>query len=126
MRITLRPSRPRELALLLGRARPPQRCRLLTAFAGEEPIGIGGLTFTADGCAWATLALKPEARRYGPALLRAWRLVRDRARADGYRVIYAKADPAVPGAEEFLRRLGFQPLAHAVAREVWMLPLEED
>lgn len=121
MKIELKPSCAADITALLGADRPPYRCRLMTAWHGGRILGIGGLTFMPDGSTWATLVLIEEARRYGVALIRAWRQVLRWAREAQLKTIYAKADERIPQARAFLRRLGFEPMRAGI----WVLQLAE-
>lgn len=115
MRIALRPTVAADLAAL--GLTLPHRLKGLTAFAGDVPVGVGGLVFMPDGAAFATLLVTEEGRRYKAAFLRAALRVLAEARAAKIVRIYAAADPAIAGSAAFLQRLGFKP----IARELWLL-----
>lgn len=71
-------------------------------------IGCGGVAFV-DGMAFVFLDLKPSARRYKVALVKAARGVIERVRTSGTRIMYANLDPDEPGAERWVRSMGFLP-----------------
>lgn len=78
------------------------------ATVNNRMVGCGGVAWI-DGRVFVFLDLKPSARRYKLALVKAAKEVVDEVRADGCRVMYAQRDPTEPTADKWLRRLGFEP-----------------
>lgn len=121
MRVELRPTEPDDIARFIGKT-IPYRARALTAWRGDEILGIGGVAMLPDGTALAFLHLAEGARRYAVALHKAALRTIAEARARGVRKIVAQADMSIPAAERWLARLGFEPVMVGDER-VWVWQL---
>lgn len=106
MRVTLRPTIPADLSACI--AGPlPHRIQAITALAGEEIIGIGGIGFRPDGTVIAFAQMLPAARQYPAAIHRAGLMAMAMIRASRLPLVVAEAEPDNPAAERWLERLGF-------------------
>lgn len=86
------------------------RIRAVTAKLDNEVIGIVGLGFPSHGQVIGFARLTDTIRRKYPVRLHKMALgVLADARAKGIKQIVTVADPAVPAAERWLERLGFEP-----------------
>lgn len=88
----------------------------MTAKLGDKVIGVGGLGFPSHGKVVIFARLTDEIRKYPVQLHKTALAVLADARARGIKQIGTIADPAVPAAERWLKRLGFAP--EMVAGEV--------
>jgi hypothetical protein len=107
VRVTLRPTIAADLPLCFAAALP-HRIKAITALAGEEILGCGGIGFRPDGTVVAFAQILPTARRYPAAIHRAGRMAIDlmvRARVP---LVIAEAQDDNPAAERWLLRLGFE------------------
>lgn len=101
----LRPATDADYYVFFGRPAPDAWIGLV-ADAGHMLLGIGGLFFAEDGRWWATVARAPGVTSR-VLLHKAARETLDVAKRAGVQV-HALADPAIPNADLWLKRLGFQ------------------
>lgn len=107
MRVTLRPTVAADLPHLI--AQPlPHRIQAITAVAGDQVVGIGGIGFRPDGTVIAFVAMSDEAKRYPVAIHRAGLMAMDMIRRARVPVVVAEAQPGNPAAARWLERLGFK------------------
>ncbi len=107
MKSEIRETKPEDVISLLHKPFP-YRVRALTGLVDGEIKGIGGVAYMPDGTAVAFLHLAEGASRYAVTLHKAARRVLEEARNRGIRRIVARADIAIPAAERWLKRLGFE------------------
>jgi hypothetical protein len=109
VRVTLRPTVPEDLPFCIGEPLP-HRIQAITALAGDQVIGVGGLGFRPDGTVIAFVQMLDQAKAYPAAIHRAGLMAMamiERARVP---LVIAEAQPDNPAAERWLLRLGFEPL----------------
>ncbi len=107
MRVELRPTVAADLPHVID-VPLPHRIRAITAIAGGDVLGIGGIGYRPDGTVIAFVAMKDEARKYPLAIHRAGRMAMDMIRATGLPLVVAEAQENNPAAERWLLRLGFR------------------
>jgi len=105
MRVRFRPSEPADFIALLGQL-PVHRTRGITALAGDELLGIGGLIMAPDGSVWASCFISDAGRTFPRAVHRAGLELMKLARSTGYARVFATAEDR-PGAARWLLALGF-------------------
>jgi hypothetical protein len=122
VRVTLRPTVAADLPHAIGEPLP-YRIRCITALAGEEILGLGGLGFRPDGTVIAFAQILPEGRKYPAAIHRAGLKVMAMIRASRVSLVIAEAQEDNPAAARWLLRLGFERVELA-GREafVWRRP----
>lgn len=108
MRVTLRPTIPADLPFCIGEPLP-HRIQAITALAGDEVIGIGGIGFRPDGTVIAFVQMLEQAKAYPAAIHRAGLMAMAMIRAARAPLVIAEAQPGNPAAERWLLRLGFEP-----------------
>jgi len=106
MRVRFRPSEPSDFIALLGQL-PVHRTRGITALAGDELLGIGGLITAPDGSVWASCFISDAGRTFPRAVHRAGLELMRLARSAGCQRVFASAEDR-PGAERWLLALGFR------------------
>jgi len=105
VRVRLRPSEPADFIALLGQL-PAHRTRGITALAGDEVLGIGGLIMAPDGSVWASCFISDAGRAFPRAVHRAGLALIDLAREMRLPRVFASAEDR-PGADRWLLALGF-------------------
>lgn len=108
MRVTLRPTIAEDLPHVIGEDLP-HRIRAITALAGDQVLGVGGIGYRPDGTVIAFVAMLDEARKYPVAIHRAGLLAMEMIRGSGVPLVVAEAQANNPAAEPWLLRLGFKP-----------------
>lgn len=88
----------------------PWRIKAITGLIDGRIIGVGGIGFMPDGAVVALAQLTDEARRHKVALHRAALKFLADVRASGVRDLVTMADSDIPGADNWLRHLGFEPI----------------
>ncbi len=112
--LTVRPADRTGLTRFYGE--PPRRTQkaIIGRYNGR-PIAVGGVAFI-NGQVWAFCDLKPKAKQFPVTLFKACRTILNKAKADGARMIFARANPDEPTAPRFLTRLGFTPMQ----QDIWI------
>lgn len=109
MKPVIRPATATDLERFYGY--PPRRTqRAVVGRVNGRVIGIGGVAYI-DGLVWAFCDLKPTAKKYPVALVKACRTILDTAKKAGATTIWTQVDPKQPTAPAFVSRLGFVPTA---------------
>ena len=109
MRVTFRPTIAEDIGKVVN-LDLPHRIRAITALAGEEVLGFGGIGFRPDGTVIAFAVFKDEFRKYPAAVHRSGVLGMRLIRESGVRAVLAEAQPGNAAAEPWLVRFGFKPL----------------
>jgi RimJ/RimL family protein N-acetyltransferase len=115
MRVTLRPTRPADLAEVTHETLPI-RIRAITAVIHdpaqnrERVLGIGGIGYRADGVVICFAALNDEFRHYRVAIHRAGLAMMRMIRSAGVNEVIATADTGIAPSARYLERLGFRPV----------------
>ena len=107
MRVELRPTVPADLAQVTHQPLPI-RIRAITALAGDQVLGIGGIGYRPDGVVIAFMHINEPGRRYPRAIHRAGLAAMELIRQSGERCVIAMADELVEPARRWLERLGFR------------------
>lgn len=107
MRVEFRPTAIGDVMALLGQL-PAERMIGLSAYAGDELVGIGGLLIKDNGEVWASMRVTEAARRYPRAIHRGGKALMELARSKGFRCVYASAEDSRAGADRWLEGLGFR------------------
>lgn len=111
--VELRPATAEDLRAFYGKA-PPFTCRAVVGVVDGKPVGIGGIGYAGSYRAFFC-DLKPEARRYKVAIVKAARVVLSMATGR----TFAAASPDEPGAPRWLERMGFQRIGSGPAGQVY-------
>lgn len=107
MRVEIVPATAELLTRFYGEA-PKRSMRALVGVCGDEVLGVVALV--PDGNRLALISeMKPEARKYRKAIVRAAREIMRIAQAAGAPV-HASPDPEIACAKSFLERIGFSHL----------------
>jgi hypothetical protein len=101
----VRPATSEDLAAFLG-GPPPYTCRAIVGELDGVPIGIGGIGYE-RGRAFVFCDLKPEARQFKRAIVKAALSVLEMSQCRGIKPL-AVADPEEPGSVRLLTWLGFR------------------
>lgn len=117
-RVEIRPTVAADLPHLTA-APLPWRIKAMTGLVDGEIVGVAGIGFPLNGAIVAFAQLTPAARAHKFALHRAALRFLDECAREGIAEIVALPDVAVPGAESWLRHLGFTPLARN-GQQVWV------
>lgn len=112
MRVELRATIASDLAHVIH-VELPHRIRAITALAGDEVLGVGGVGYRGDGTVIAFVAMKDEARKYPVAIHRAGLMAMKMIRDSGVPRVVAEAQEDNPAAEPWLIRLGFRKVEMA-------------
>lgn len=97
-----------DLDRFYGKGKFTATTRAIVGLVRGRIVGCGGIAFVA-GKVWAFCDLKPSAYRYKVSLVKAAAGVIAEARAQGIRIMWAEMDTTEPGAERWLRSMGFMP-----------------
>jgi len=111
-RPVIRPATRADLAAFYGPGKLPLTVRAVVGLVDGAVVGCGGIS-EIDGILVAFSDFRPTARRYKLAIVKAAAAVIAEAQRSGARFIYAEADPHEPGAERWMRALGFRPTGRA-------------
>lgn len=106
MRVTLRPTRAADLALVTSLPLP-HRIKAITAVLGDVILGVGGIGYRPDGTVVAFAHICEQGRSYPRAIHRAGLAAMAMIRAAGVPLVVAEAQEGNPAAERWLLRLGF-------------------
>lgn len=119
----LEPAAPADFAALVGQ-QPVARVRAISAWLGDELIGVGGFLTHADGTVWASMAVTDTYRKYPAALWRGAVEAMRMAGRLGIREVRAIADADQPAAARFLDRLGYELIGEISGEPLyrWRLP----
>jgi hypothetical protein len=85
----------------------PYRVRAITGLIGDEVVALGGIAYLPDDTHGVFLFADDKARGYPVALHKTAVGILLAAKQLGIRTLVATADPSIPAAERWLRRLGF-------------------
>ena len=107
-RPVIRPATAEDLAKFYGAGKFASTAIATVGLINGKIVGCGGLAFV-GGRTIAFCDFKKSARRYKLAIVKAARDVIAAARRNGVRVMYADLDPNEPGADRWVRSLGFVP-----------------
>lgn len=105
---TIRPATQEDLDRFYGKGKFGLTTTAMVGLVNGRIVGCGGIVFS-GGRVIAFCDFKRAARRYKVSIVKAARDVIARARANGIRVMYADLDPKEPGADRWVRSLGFEP-----------------
>jgi RimJ/RimL family protein N-acetyltransferase len=111
-RVQFRPSVPADFLALIG-SLPAYRSHSITALLDGEVVGVGGVVFRPRGEIWASCVISEKGRRYPVAVHRAGLMAIAMFRRQGFRRVYAAAEPGNAKADAWLDRLGFRPMQPA-------------
>ena len=120
MRVELKPATSADIIAMYG-FELPLRVRASAAWAGDELLGGGGLTFMADGTGAAFMMMTPHAFCFPVAMWKAAKHTLAEARRLRINRIVALAQHNNPAAVPFLERLGFQPIVINGGETAWVL-----
>jgi hypothetical protein len=107
MRVELRPTVAADLPHVID-IPLPHRIRAITAVAGDQILGVGGIGYRPDGTVIGFVAMKDEMRRYPLAIHRAGLMGMAMIRDAGAPRVIAEAQENNPAAEPWMLRLGFR------------------
>jgi hypothetical protein len=107
MRVALRPTVAADLEHVSSEPLP-FRIQSITALAGDQVLGIGGIGFRPDGVVIGFAVINDAFRKYPRALHRAGLAMMQVIRESGVPQVLAAADETIEPATRWLERLGFK------------------